>query len=108
VDQVAVLIADPMANGRRLAAVDPTDAATRGTVVAANGAHLLNHIALARARPGTGRRGHRARIRAGGKHDERNSRGSGEMQSHESNLSVVAAAICDDAASRATESSKQP
>ena len=43
-DQVAVLIPDPMANGWRLTAVDPADAAVRGGVVAANGARLLNEF----------------------------------------------------------------
>ena len=102
-DQVAVLIADPMANGRRLTAVDRADAAARGSVIAANGAHLLDDIRLGEAWPGTCWSGRRAGTRSGRKRNERNSRGSGEIQSHGSNLSVVAAAIWSDAASRGNE-----
>ena len=102
-DQVAVLIPDPMANGRRLTAVDRADAAARGSVIAANGAHLLDAIRLGEAWPGTCWSGRRTGTRAGRKRNERNSRGSGEIQSHGSNLSVVAAAICSDAASRGNE-----
>src|SRR5262245_42227932 len=92
-----------MANGRRLAAVDHADATARGAVVAANGAHLLNDIRLGEARPGTCRSSRRPGNGAGRKRSERNSRGSGEIQSHGGNLSVVAAAICSDAASRGNE-----
>jgi hypothetical protein len=92
-----------MANGRRLTAVDHADAAARGSVVAANSAHLLNDIRLGEAWPGTCWSGRRPGTRAGTKRGERNSRGSGEIQSHGSNLSVVAAAICSDAASRGNE-----
>jgi len=92
-----------MANGRRLTAVDHADAAARGPVIAANGAHLLNDIRLGEAWPGTCWSGGRPGTRAGRKRSERNSRGSGEIQSHGSNLSVVAAAIWSDAASRGNE-----
>jgi hypothetical protein len=92
-----------MANGRRLTAVDRADAAARGSVIAANGAHLLDAIRLGEAWPGTCWSGRRTGTRAGRKRNERNSRGSGEIQSHGSNLLVVAAAIWSDAASRGNE-----
>lgn len=92
-----------MANGRRLTAVDHANAATRGSVIAANGAHLLNDIRLGETWSGTCWSGRRSGTRAGRQRSERNSRGGGEIQSHGSNLSVVAAAIWSDAASQGNE-----
>jgi hypothetical protein len=97
-----------MANGRRLTAVNHADAAARGSVISANGAHLLNDIRWGEAWSGTGWSGRRPGTRAGRQRNERNSRGSGEIQSHGATFRLWLPPFGPMPQARATKSSQQP